>query len=222
MSTRWAKRPPRSGSSKAVRVAFVLLLGLAVIAAFLYVVRRGESTLDEATKPQEEIVDLGAVVTHIKSLNRLETASMRISHIANIKQSYHLVPDTLGGDELTLLAAGDVIAGIDLSKLDERNVTREANGGVVIHLPAPEILVTRIDNNATRVINRKTGMLRREDPDLESRLRAHVEDTIKREAVREGILGLAQNNGERVLAELLHTLGFRRVRFIFARSNAPR
>ena len=222
MSTRWAKRPPADGPSRALRVAVVLLLGIALIAAFVYVVRRGEGGLEEVTKPQEEIVDIGAIVTHVRSLNRLETASMRISHIANIKQSYHLVPDTLGGDELTLLAAGDVIAGIDLSKLDEKDVTREPNGGVVIHLPAPEILVTRIDNNATRVINRKTGMLRREDPDLESRLRAHVEETIKREAVHEGILGLAQNNGERVLAELLHTLGFRRVRFMFAPASAAR
>jgi hypothetical protein len=218
--TRWAKQPPKP--PRTWRTAFVVLLGLAVIAAFLYVVRRGEHAVDEATKPQEEIIDIGAVVTHIRSLNRLETASMRITHVASMKQGYQYVPDMLGGDELTLLAAGDVIAGLDLAKLDERNVTREPDGGVVIHLPAPEILVTRLDNAATRVINRKTGMLRHEDPELESRLRVHVEDMIRREAVRQGILGLAQNNGERVLAELLHTLGFRRVRFMFPTASPAR
>jgi hypothetical protein len=204
------------------RLALAIIFGLAVVALFGYIVRRGQNAVDEVTKPQEEIVDLGAVVTHIRSLNRLETASMRITHVANIKQTYKLVPDMFGGDELTLLAAGDVIAGLDLSKLADNDVTRDANGGAVIHLPAPEILVTRIDNTATRVVNRKTGMLRREDPDLESHARQHVEDMIRTEALRQGILGMAQNNGERALAELLHALGFRHVRFVFARAASGR
>ena len=68
---------------------------------------------------------------------------MRITHVATIKQTYKWVPDAFGGDSLTLLAAGDVIAGFDFSKLSEDDVTRDASGGVILHLPAPEILVTR-------------------------------------------------------------------------------
>lgn len=204
------------------RLATAVVLGIAVVAMFAYLVRRGENAVDEVTKPQEQIVDLGAVLTHVRSLNRLETASMRITHVATISQSYKLVPDALGGDELTLLAAGDVIAGLDLSKVQESDVTRDAEGGAIVHLPAPEILVTRIDNAATRVVNRKTGMLRREDPDLESRAREHVEQMIRTEALRQGILKMAQDNGEKALAELLHALGFRRVRFIFDRANPQR
>ncbi|HEY2091771.1 MAG TPA: DUF4230 domain-containing protein [Thermoanaerobaculia bacterium] len=200
-------------------VTTVVLLGVVVIAAFVYLERRAKKIEEEATTPQEETVDVGAIVTRVRSLNRLETAEMRITHVANVKQTYKYVPDALGGDSLTLLAAGDVIAGFDFSQLTENDVTRDATGGVVLHLPAPEILVTRLDNNATRVINRNTGMLRREDPDMESRARAHVETMIRDEALKAGVLKQAEDNGEKVLAELLHTLGFQRVRFEFGKPS---
>ena len=200
-------------------VTTVVILGVVVIAAFVYLERRAKREAEEAIAPHEEVIDIGAVVTHVRSLNRLETAEMRITHVATIKQTYKWVPDALGGDTLTLLAAGDVIAGFDLSQLTEDDVTRDGAGGVVVHLPAPQILVTRLDNNATRVINRNTGMLRREDPDMESRARAHVETMVRDEALKNGILKQAQDNGEKVLAELLHTLGFQRVRFMFAKPS---
>jgi len=196
-------------------VTAVVLLGVVVIAAFVYLERRAKKAEEEITTPHEELIDIGAVVTRVRSLNRLETSEMRITHVATIKQTYKWVPDAFGGDSLTLLAAGDVIAGFDFSQLTENDVTRDATGGVILHLPAPQILVTRLDNNATRVINRNTGVLRREDPDMESRARAHVETMIRDEALKAGILKQAEDNGEKVLAELLHTLGFQRVRFVF-------
>ena len=54
---------------------------------------------------------------------------------------------------------------------------------------------------------------------MESRARAHVETMIHDEALKSGILKLAEDNGEKVLAELLHTLGFQRVRFMFAKPS---
>jgi len=203
-------------------VTAVVLLGVVVIAAFVYLERRAKQEAEEAIAPHEETVDIGAIVTRVRSLNRLETAEMRITHVATIKQTYKWVPDAIGGDSLTLLAAGDVIAGFDFSQLTENDVTRDATGAVILHLPPPEILVTRLDNNATRVINRNTGMLRREDPDMESRARAHVETMIRDEALKNGVLKQAQDNGEKVLAELLHTLGFQRVRFMFAKPSGFR
>jgi hypothetical protein len=203
-------------------VTTVVLLGVVVIAAFVYLERRAKKAEEEITTPHEEMIDIGAVVTRVRSLNRLETSEMRITHVATVKQTYKWVPDAFGGDSLTLLAAGDVIAGFDFSQLTENDVTRDATGGVVLHLPAPQILVTRLDNNATRVINRNTGMLRREDPDMESRARAHVETMIRDEALKNGILKQAEDNGEKVLAELLHTLGFQRVQFVFAKPTGFR
>jgi hypothetical protein len=165
-------------------------------------------------KPHEEQVELTAIVTRVRDLNRLETAAMRVVHVSTTSQGYNLVPNTLGGDELTLMATGEVIAGLDLSQLRPTDVTRDADGTIAIRLPPPQILVSRIDNGQTRVLTRKTGLLRKSDKNLEGRARQYAEIGIRQEAMKRGILTLAQQNGERKLAELLHTFGAQRLRFI--------
>ena len=195
----------------------VLLLAVVLAVAILFalwgLVRETHNLITAAKSPQEKQIDLGALVTRVRSLNRLETASMRVVHVGSISQTYELVPDALAGDEITLYSAGDVIAGVDLALLQPTDVRREPNGTVVMKLPPPMILVSRVDNRETHVISRKTGFFRRADPQLEGRARQFAEQSIRTEATRKGILELAQRNGEARIAELLHALGFQRVRF---------
>lgn len=171
----------------------------------------------EIFTPKEKVVDLTTLVTQVRELNRLETASMRVIHVGTISQSYSVIPNALAGDEITFLATGDVIAGLDLSKLKPEDVWRSPDGAINLRLPPPEILVSRVDNEQSRVIHRKTGALRRADIDLETRARQHAEENIRAESLKKGILPLASKNGEAKLAELLRTLGAERVRFVNAR-----
>ncbi|MCU1228548.1 MAG: hypothetical protein JWO97_1432, partial [Acidobacteria bacterium] len=149
----------------------------------------------------------------VRDLNRLETAAMRVTHVSTITQSYKLVPNAMGGDELTLFATGDVIAGVDLSRLTQNDIRREPDGSIVMRLPSPEILISRLDNRETRVITRRTGMFRRADDNLESRARQHAEIGIRQEAMKKGILPLAANNAEAKLAAFVQAIGVKRVRF---------
>jgi len=87
-----------------------------------------------------------------------------------------------------------------------------------MRMPDPQVLITRVDNAKTHVLHRDTGFLRHADPGLESRLRVFAEGAIRGEATRKGILTTASESGEKKLAGLLHTLGFRRVKFV--RANA--
>ncbi len=192
-------------------IAVVFVIGITFVAAFLFW-RQTRQAARQVLTPQEEQVDLTALVTRVQALNRLETASMRVIHISTVTQSYELVPNALAGDQLTFLAAGDVIAGIDLSQLRQQDVRRETDGTIVVRLPASQVLVTRIDNRESRVINRKTGLLRRADVQLEGRARQYAEQGVRNEALKKGILTLASQNAEVKVAELLHTFGFRRVR----------
>lgn len=177
----------------------------------------------EILTPQERVVDLTTLVTQVRELNRLETASMRVIHVGTVTQSYKVIPDALAGDELTFLATGDVIAGIDLSRLKQEDIWRSPDGAINVRLPPPQILVTRVDNQQSRVISRKTGVLRRSDIDLETRARQHAEQNIRAEAIKKGILPMASDSGEKKMAELLRTLGFERVRFVSGReSPSPR
>ncbi len=120
--------------------------------------------------------------------------------------------NALGGDTLTFLATGDVIAGIDLSQLKQEDIRRDLDGTIVVRLPASQVLVTRLDNRESHVINRKTGLFRRADVNMEGRARQFAETGIRNEAVNKGILTLASQNAEVKVAELLHMFGVQKVR----------
>lgn len=167
--------------------------------------------------PHEKTIDVAALVTQVRELNRLETASMHVIHVGRVSQSYTLVPNALAGDEITFLAAGDVIAGIDLGRLQPQDVWRSSDGTINLRLPPAEVLVVRVDNAQSKVLTRDTGVLRRRDIDLETHARQHAEENIRREAVNKGVLTMAATTGEKKLAGFLHTLGFEKVRFVAPR-----
>jgi len=162
---------------------------------------------------EEEQIDLGSVVTRVRSLARLETASMHVANVSTVKQGYNLLPDKFAGDEITFYAVGDVVAGIDLSTIQQKDVWREPDGTLVMRLPQPQVLISRLDNRESHVINRKTGFFRSADQGLEGRARQYAEQQIRNEAARKNITGMAQEGAEAKLAPLLHTLGFAKVRF---------
>jgi len=198
-----------------VALLVVVLLGAFVAGTAIIVWRIAKRTIrQEVLTPIEQTIDMASLVTQVREQQRLETASMHVMHVGRVTQTYKLVPDALAGDEITFLAAGDVIAGIDLSRIQQKDVWRSPDGTINLRLPAAQILVTRVDNKESHVIARKTGVLRRMDIDLETRARQHAEDNIRAEALKQGILVTAQQSGEKKMADFLHTLGFQRVRFV--------
>jgi Protein of unknown function (DUF4230) len=206
------------------------LIALATVAAVLVLVvaidgwlvwRHAGQTIARIAEKKEEEVDLTSLVTRVRDLSRLETASMHVVHVGTLTQSYEMVPNALAGDEITFFATGDVIAGVDLSQLKQQDVRREPDGTITLRLPPSQILVTRLDNRESRVITRNTGVLRRADTHLESRARQYAEQGIRTEALKKGILPMASQNAEVKVGELLHTLGFRKVRFEIATAPSP-
>lgn len=193
----------------AAMLLFAVLFTLIMTWIGLRVTQRAAAKIGER---QEKRLDLAVTITQIRALNRLETAQMDVTHISQIQQSYGVIPNSLAGDELTFLAVGQVIAGIDLSQLKNDDVRAEGDS-LIVKLPPPLILVSRLDNTRSKVIDRDTGVLRRADIDLESRARAGAEGAIRNEALRKGILELAERNAQTQLAEFLKRAGFVRVRF---------
>lgn len=208
------------------RTLFLILGGVVIamavaISTGIVIWRMAKQTVtdrvSEALAPQEKSIDVASIVTQVRELNRLETAAMHVIHVGRVSQSYRLVPNALAGDEITFLAAGDVIAGIDLARLRPQDVWKSPDGTINLRLPAAEVLVVSVDNEKSRVLNRDTGVLRRRDIDLETRARQHADENIREEAVNKGILTLATQTGEKKLAGFLHTLGFEKVRFLASR-----
>lgn len=147
------------------------------------------------------------VIKELQKLNRLETASFTIEKIIDAKTEGNRFQELLFGDQLLLIAHGEVIAGFDLSKLDEKGIEIEGTT-LRLTLPPPQVLVTDIDNEQTRVYDRRTGLLTKGDKDLEAKARQAAETTIAEAACQGGILTQASTNARSQLTALFKTLGF--------------
>ena len=161
-------------------------------------------------RPARFDVSSPTVVEKIRQLSRLETVEYSLDKIVEGERQSAYLPNFLAGDKLLLVAHGEVIAGIDLGQFKAGDVL--VNGDTVhVHLPAAQILTTRIDNGRTRVYSRTTGLLVQSDPNLESEVRQTAEQQIAQAALEDGILQKARQNAQTSVTALLYGLGFRTV-----------
>ncbi|MDQ3931026.1 MAG: DUF4230 domain-containing protein [Chloroflexota bacterium] len=152
-----------------------------------------------------------AVISQIRGLSRLETVNYQLEKVVTGKSSGPL-PDLLTSDKILLVAHGEVVAGIDLSRLQPEDVT-VVSGTVTITMPKAEVLYTRLDNEKTYVYDRQTGIFSKPDPNLETEMRRVAEREILEAALEDGILDKATENAHTVLRTLVTGLGYEDVRF---------
>ncbi|MGO9517120.1 MAG: DUF4230 domain-containing protein [Candidatus Korobacteraceae bacterium] len=152
-------------------------------------------------------VDQPTVIRQIRELQRLETVSYTMDKIISGERENPVLPRFLAGDRLLLVVHGEVIAGVDLSKLQPSDVV--VNGrSVSIHLPQAEVFTVRLDNARTRVYSRDTGLFSTPDPNLEGEVRQEGERQLQAGALQDGILKTADKNARQTLTSMLTGLGF--------------
>ena len=146
------------------------------------------------------------IIRDVRSLARLETIQYTVEKVITAEQGQGTL-GVLFGDKLIFVAHGQVIAGVDLSKLSADDI--EIKDGILfLNLPNPEIFVATLDNEKSYVYDRQTGLLTKGDINLESSARRLAEDEIEKAAVEDGILDLARQNAENYLTRLLSDLGY--------------
>lgn len=159
-----------------------------------------------------------SVITQLRSLNRFETSSYTIEKIIEAGEEGNRFQQILFGDRILLVANGEVIAGFDLSKLSENDISIDGST-VRMSLPPPQILVTRLDNEKTRVYDRQQGFLTQGNKDLESTARAEAERSIRIAACEGGILESAGSNARTQLTALIKALEYTTVVIDIPRGN---
>jgi hypothetical protein len=151
------------------------------------------------------------IIREVRTLARLETIKFSLEKIitAEIGQGAF---DWLLGDRLIFVAHGEVIAGVDLNKLEAEDLEVK-NGVLYVRLPEAEIFVTSLDNEQSYVYDREKGLLNKGEVDLETKARQTAEREIEESALEDGILELAAQNAESYLDRLFRNLGFPEVIF---------
>jgi hypothetical protein len=153
------------------------------------------------------------VILAVRDLSRLESASFHMEKIVELTdEQSRLFGLVQARDQILLVAIGDVVAGVDLTKLGDGDVEVDpASGSVSVLLPAPEVLTTAIDEAQTHVYGRTTDLLAARKDELESRARKEAAERIEKGARDGGILERARTSAERTVRALLQSLGFRQV-----------
>jgi hypothetical protein len=155
-------------------------------------------------------VDQPTVVRQIQQLQRLETVSYTMDKIISGGTDNPYLPKLLVGDRLLLLVHGEVVAGVNLAKVQLRDVTVRGRD-ISLRLPPAEVFSPRVDNTQTRVYSRDTGLFSSADPNLETEVRQEGERQLQQSALQDGILKAADQNARNTISSMLHGLGFNQV-----------
>jgi hypothetical protein len=154
------------------------------------------------------------VVEGIQDLDQLATVRWKESVIITRESGGTELERILSGEEVTVVAAGYVEAGVNLADLGQDDV--QVNGETVtIRLPEPEILAVSLDEDETRVYDRDFGLLNiRPDDELAEEARDVAVERIEKAARDEDILNQAEQNAENSIRTFVTSLGFEEVEFV--------
>jgi uncharacterized protein DUF4230 len=210
------------------RGSFILsiLILLVVAGGAYYIVKSIQDTTQQTLSPiqqansslQTQVSDLlhptptvipdpVTYINEIRALARLETIQYSVEKVITAEVGQGTF-GFLFGDKLIFVAHGTVIAGIDMEKLGPENMRLE-NGVLYAKLPPPEIFIATLDNDKSYVYNRDTGILSRGDVNLETTARQAAEEEIRKAAVEDGILDIAQQNAIAYLTKFFAALGYK-------------
>lgn len=169
-----------------------------------------------AAQPTPAIIDRGGTILQIRGLNRLETQSFSAERVIEARVERGNALDLLLGERLLLIARGEVVAGVDLSKLRDSDVTISPDGKqITLRLPPSEIFSARLDNANTRVYDKQSGVGTRlfgtENKDLETQARQGAEGEILKAACESQITQRAADEARRSLEQFLKLADFETV-----------
>ena len=205
----------------------ILLIGAAVFALLRTVNRSIErvvapleqtnqllgTQVAELLHPTPTIIpDPVTIIYEVRAVARLETIQYSVEKIITAEVNQGIFKSLLG-DRLLFVAHGEVIAGIDMGKIQVEDLWLE-DGILHVRLPAAEILVATLDNELSYVYDRDTGPLTHGDVNLETEARQAAEQEIRAAALEDGILDQARINAEVFLEKFFQALGYSPVVFV--------
>lgn len=172
-----------------------------------------ESVRQVILTPTPTIRDRGGTVTQIQALNRLETQRIVMERVIETGSQRGDMLDALLGERLLLIASGQVVAGVDLSRIRANDIIISSDGDTIsVRLPPTEIFVAALDSQRTRVYDRDTKILTQltngQDPTLETQARQAAESEILNAACEIGIMQRSADEAQRSMEQFLKLLDF--------------
>ena len=158
------------------------------------------------------VADADGILREVRPLKELITVRYSIQKVAGLKEDK--VP--VGSESILLIVQAQVLGGVDLALLQDRDLRMDAQHRVEMKLPPAKILHINLDEKNTQVWDRSKTWFTPWVPynkDLEKQARLAALESIRKEALDMGILLDAQVNAQNLIRALLHPLGVEQVSF---------
>ncbi len=146
------------------------------------------------------IVNRTAVLQEIEALGKMELVRYNfreITEITEISETYFNLFKIGPDQKIALISTGEAVGCIDLTRLQERDITGEGDT-LVITLPPPEICYYKLDMDKTRIYNLETNFMKDEKKFIQEAYK-QAEDEIRQSALNSGILDQTRTNAELML-----------------------
>jgi len=148
-------------------------------------------------------------VEKIEKIGKLEL--VRIS-IKDVIEQTNKRPFYLPNAQAVLIVAGKVLAGIDLQKVSKEDVNNMGEK-IIIKLPKPEIILSKVDHKKSKVYNVKWGGF--STAQLVDEAYKAAEQKIIEEATNMGYEEICKNNAKAVLLPLFREISHKQVEISF-------
>lgn len=221
--------------SKKNQLALFAILSLLILVAiisvgFYYYSNSGQ----ENNETVQARVGEKALILQVRSLNRLETVEEKIRSEIQVEFSKEVIEIfgiTILEDSKvqTVEVTGNVVAGIDLSKVEEKDVEVDLNEkSLKITFPQPEIFTTEIIAEETKVVDDEESISVRLKTVYDSRLQTELSNTFLREinskgkqslrkaACQDEILEKARNSAQDNFKNIFQKSGFEKITVEFS------
>jgi hypothetical protein len=157
----------------------------------------------EPPAPQVDIRSL--VIQQVRDASELTTAVFTMEAVVPTQQDAKLGDFVIGTTKLLYVAYGQVRAGVDLSLLTPQDVQIQGNQ-LLIRLPAPQLLDSKIDVSRSRVYDYNRGFLGLGPdtaPGLQSLAQQQALEKIVAAACQESVLERANTQAKLVVSQLI-------------------
>jgi hypothetical protein len=206
-----------SGGGSGCRWAVIGMLGCLTIplVALAAVVFMGFNTLDGVLSgvhgifnpppPVYRTVSSALILDRVQSLSQLTTVRYNFSNIVTSERELPALLQTLYRDRLVMVVVGHITAGIDLNRLTQQDIVITEDS-VTIQLPGPVLRDCFINEGASYVIERDTGLFARSAPQLDGEARRFAIREFREAALEENILHEANNQAVVTIGETIGLL----------------
>jgi len=212
--TRTANQPGW-GRPFCLALMVMMLLTLVVVGGFVLllvyqVITIPQNLFSAISNPVTITTHSTMVLDGIQDMEQLLTTRYTYSTIITSEREMPGLLATFYGDRLSMVAVGHVTAGIDLSQLTEDSIVTQ-NGIMTVSLPAPRLQECYLNEQASYVVARDTGVFASPVADLDSEARRYAVSQFAEMAIGNGILLEAQQQGETAIGEFIGLLGMQDV-----------